>query len=460
MFLLLSGACKVSRDVAVPSASLPAAYRNATDTADTGTIADMSWKTFFTDPSLQKLIDQAISKNYDMQLAVKNLEVADQLYRQVKWNYVPDLRLQIAASSVRPSDNSLNGISLKTFLGTTHIEDFNASIGLSWEADIWSKIRNQKRRALAVYLQTEEAKKAIQTNIVINVARGYYNLAMLDAQLKVAKRNLALNDSTLLIMKLQFDAGQITSLAVEQAQAQQLVAAQLIPLLEQNIAVQENALSILTGNLPARTDRETPLESIVLPQQLPVGFPSAMVSRRPDVRSSELALMVANANVGISKANMYPALSITAAGGVNAFKADNWFTIPASLFGTVAGNIVQPLINRKQLKTQYKVSKIEREKTVLQFRQTVLYAVGEVSDALVKLEKLKTQYEMASQRAGTLRRATTNANMLFQSGMANYLEVITAQANALQSELDMAAIRRDQLITSADLYRSLGGGWK
>ena len=461
VLLVTLEACKVSKDVATPNPELPEAFRNtAAQPKDSVTIADLPWKSFFTDESLRKLIGQAIEKNYDMQLALKNIEAADLLNRQVKWNYVPDLRLAVGASTSRPSDNSLNGISLSQFLKTTHIEDYNASLGLSWEADIWGKIRNQQRSALSVYLQTAEARKAIQTNIVANVARGFYNLLMLDEQLSVARRNLSLNDSTLRMIQLQFSAGQVTSLAVQQATAQRLAAAQLVPQLEQSMVLQENALSVLAGTLPARTERSTTLGAIPVDKKLATGFPSEILSRRPDVRTSELSLTIANARVGIAKANMYPSLSITAAGGVNSFKASNWFNIPASLFGTVAGNLVQPLLNKKQLKTQFEVAKIEREKSVLQFRQTVLYAVGEVSDALVKLEKLETQHQIAEERVSTLKQATSNANLLFQSGMANYLEVITAQSNVLQSELDIATIRRDQLIAEVELYRSLGGGWK
>ena len=157
---------------------------------------------------------------------------------------------------------------------------------------------------------------------------------------------------------------------------------------------------------------------------------------------------------------MYPVLNITAAGGVNSLKASNWFNIPASLFGTVAGSILQPVFNRKKLKTQYEVSKIEREKVVLQFRQSVLNAVGEVSDALVIIEKLKARQGIAASRVHTLQQATGNANLLFKNGMANYLEVITAQSNVLQSELELASIKRQQLSAIAELYRSLGGGWK
>jgi outer membrane protein TolC len=178
------------------------------------------------------------------------------------------------------------------------------------------------------------------------------------------------------------------------------------------------------------------------------------------VKASEYELASANARVGITKASMYPALNITAAGGLNSFKSDNWFNMPASLFGMVAGSVTQPLLQRKQLRTQYEIAKVEREKAVIAFRQSVLNAVGEVSDALVKVEKLKQEQEFAADRVANLQKATTNADMLFKSGMANYLEVITAQSNVLQSELDLAALKRDQLNAVAQLYRSLGGGWR
>jgi multidrug efflux system outer membrane protein len=269
-----------------------------------------------------------------------------------------------------------------------------------------------------------------------------------------------LNDSTLQIIRLQYNAGQVTLLAVQQAQAQQLVAAQLVPQFEQNITIQENALRILTGELPDKIARDETLDDITLPENLSAGLPSAIVSRRPDVKSAELALNIANAKVGITKAKMYPSLNITANGGLNSFMASNWFNIPASLFGLVAGGVVKPLLAHKQLKTDYEVAQVEREKTVIQFRQSVLVAVGEVSDALVNIDKLKEQQIIATNRVQTLQHATNNANLLFKNGMANYLEIITAQSNVLQSELDLATIKRSEFSAVSDLYRALGGGWR
>jgi NodT family efflux transporter outer membrane factor (OMF) lipoprotein len=393
-------------------------------------------------------------------VALKNIQTAQLTLGQSRLGYWPDLSLNITANRNRPSDNSLNGITASQFLHSKTIDDFNANLGLSWEADIWGKIRNQQSRALAGYLQSEEARKALQTNIVAGVSEGYYNLLMLDAQLAIARKNLALNDSTLRIIRLQYDAGQVTALGIQQAEAQQLVAAELVPQLEQSILLQENALSILTGSLPDKIARNTTLEQAPVRDNLSAGVPVTLVRRRPDVRNTELALTIANANVGISKADLYPSLVITAQGGLNTFTASNWFNIPGSLFGLVAGGVIQPLFQRKQLKTQYEIAKVEREKSVIQFRQSVLVAVGEVSDALAKIDKLKAQQSVASRRVNTLQQAIANANLLFRTGMATYLEVITAQGNVLQSELELASVKKGQLSAEVELYRSLGGGWK
>ena len=457
--LLGLGACKVSKDTATPQPELPGSFRNAAAQGDTTSVASLPWKSFFADPALQALIDSAIARNYDMQIALKNIQSAQLVLGQSKLGYWPDVNLNVSSSINRPSDNSLNGAFVPSFVGKRYLEDYNANVGLSWELPIWGKISNQQSRARAEYLQTQEAMKALQTNIVAGVSEGYYNLLMLDAQLTIAKKNVALNDSTLQIIRLQFNAGDVTALGVQQAEAQRLVAAELVPQIEQSILLQENALSILTGRLPASIDRSTVLDQVPLRDTLSTGVPAQLVSRRPDVRSSELALTVANANVGITKASLYPSLVITAQGGLNSFKNSNWFNIPGSLFGVVGGAITQPLFQRKQLKTQYELAKVDREKSVIQFRQSVLVAVGEVSDALGKIEKLKEQRVVVADRVNTLQHAITNANSLFRNGLATYLEVITAQSNVLQSELELASIKKGQLSAEVELYRSLGGGW-
>lgn len=454
--LLIIGFTSFSQEAKI---DLPENFRNSI-AVDTTNSANIKWRSFFTETDLIQLIDVAIAKNNDLQIAEKNITIANLQYKQAKWGNVPQVNASVNATTNRLSENSLNGISTNLFLGKKHIEDFSAGLNLSWEADIWGKIKNQKKSALAAYMQTTEAKKALQTTIVAAVSNGFYDLLMLDAQLEIAKKTLVLNDSTLFVVNLQYDAGQVNLLAKQQTEAQRLIAAQLIPELEKNIQIQENALSVLTGTFPEAQKRESLLNNLFIKDNLSAGIPSQLLNKRPDVKSAELDLKIANANVGIAKASLYPSLNITALTGVNSFEFNNWFNIPASLFGSVTGGLTAPLLNSRKLKTRYEIAKVEREQSVLRFRQTVLVAVGEVSNALTKIDKLEKEYTIANDRVETLKKSITNANLLFKNGMVTYLEVIIAQSYLLQAELELASIKKERLIANVELYRALGGGWE
>ena len=458
LILLFLVSCKVTKPYEQPALNLPAQFDNV-NTADTTSIGDIGWRKFFTDTALQGLIDRGVRYNYNLLGAVKRTEIAQQRVSQAKYLNYPEINLQFNAQYNRPSNNSLSGISAKSFLGSSHIENYNMLASASWEADIWGKIRGQKAATLAEYLQTYEGSRAIQTTIVSNIAQGYYNLLMLDKQMEIARRNLVLTDSFLVATRLLKDAGLVNLLAVEQAESQKQSTALLIPQLEERIALQENALQLLTGQLPGRIGRNRSFE-VRMPEQLSVGLPLSLVSRRPDVRANEMALIAAGERIGIAKANFYPALNLTLGGGLETFKASNWFSLPNSLFGLAAGSIAQPIFRRKELKMQYEIAKLQREEIVIQFRQSVLQATHEVSNALVQIQKLKEQEIIAKAQSDTLRRAVVNAKLLFKSDLANYLEVIIAQGVALQAELNLATIQRRQLEAVIELYRALGGGWK
>jgi NodT family efflux transporter outer membrane factor (OMF) lipoprotein len=460
--VLLFVACRVGKEYQRPAVDLPAEFKAGSQQsfADTSSIADIEWKNFFTDTLLQNLVQKGLQYNHDLLIAVKRIDIAGQQVKQSKLLQLPEVNLQFTGQISRPSDNSLNGISIKSFLGKNYLENYNSSLTFNWEADIWGKIRGQREIVLKEYLRTQEAARAVQTQLVADIAQGYYNLLMLDKQLEVTKKNLVLSDSFLLATRLLKDAGLGNALAVQQAESQKQSTAVLIPLLEQQIALQENALQQLTGQLPGTIDRKHALDAIAANDNMSTGVPVAMVSRRPDVRATELDLMIANTQVGIAQANMYPTLNITAGGGLESFKSINWFNIPNSLFGLAAGTIAQPIFKRRQLKTEYEVAKLRREEAVIQFRQSVLQATVEVANALVQAGKLKEQQLIVASQVDTLRQAVANAKLLFRSDMANYLEVITAQGNALQAELDIALVRRQELGAMVELYRALGGGWK
>lgn len=452
--------CAIPKTVPLETGETQAVFRNDSASAQAESIATLPWKELLANKDLEALVDTALLKNNDLQIAIKDIEAADEFYKKSRQGYLPQVAASVISSNSLPSKNSLNGLTASEFLGAKNLDNYNLSLGISWEADIWGKVKNAKKAALAQYLQTQEARKGIQTMLISSISSGYYNLLMLDEQLLIARKNLALNDSTLTMMMLQFQSGQISSLATDQQEALKLAAAELIPKLEQQVNIQENALSILTGVAPGFISRSSTLPELKVSDRLAAGLPSKMISHRPDVRSRELELQVASARIGIATANMYPSLIISASGGVNSLRLSNWFNLPASIFGIVAGGLTQPILQKRELKTQYNLSVIQREQSVLRFRQSVLIAYQEVSDALIKIDKLEKRQVIASMKVSKLQKATANAGLLFANGKANYLEVITAQSNVLSGELELVSVKRDQLSAVVDLYRSLGGGWK
>ncbi len=454
--LLLVGlsACGVTHEYKKPEVTLPESYRGGLilpkGTQADSSVAMLPYSSFFADTTLCALIDSAVTNNIDLQVAIKNIDYAHQTLNASRLGFLPTLNLGLQSTQTHPSDNGVK----------TNLEDNSASVTSSWEVDIWGKIRSRNRSALASYLKTQEAGKAVRTRLVADVASGYYNLLMLDVQLEISKKNLALADTTVKMIGLQYDAGQVTSLAVQQQEALRQSIAGSLPAIEQKIAVQENALSTLCGRMPGAIGRDRALFTIKIADDLPAGIPVALLQNRPDVRAAEMAVRGAHADMGEAKAALYPSLTVTAASGVEAFKKSEWFTFPGSIFGLVQGAVLQPVFQRGQLKAKYQQSQIKREQAELEFRQALLKAVGEVSNALVALEKIASQERIATERVATLQGALSNAGLLFGSGMATYLEVIVAQTNALQAELALADIRRQHLAAKAELYRSLGGGWR
>lgn len=469
--ILLASGCKVGKDYVRPETNLPPAYRSGSSLTDSTGLADISWRDFFNDSALIDLIDSALVKNYDIQKALKNIEIANQYVRRSKAAFFPQVEADVGINQQRRSENFYSSPSSGWYgdrgpdenppdVLYNHQSQYYSILGTSWEIDIWGKLRRQKESAIAEYLQTDEARKAVQTSLIAAIADGYYNLLMLDAQMEVAQRNLRLNDSTLRIVKLQYAAGEVTALAIQQTESQMLIAASLIPSLEQEIAIQENTLMALTGQMPDGILRSSSLISLPTDELFSVGVPLHLMRNRPDVRSAELSLQAANAKVGVAQAMRYPSLTISANVGLNAMMPQNWFSIPGSLLGGFVGGITQPVFSGRRLKTQHEVAKLERDKAELDLHQTILDATTEVSNALIMVQKLAERYEISEQRVATSKLAVENANLLFRSGYASYLEVITAQSNALNSELDLTSIKQRQLNAKVELYRTLGGGWR
>lgn len=436
-------------------------FRNQDNAAETdSSIAKVSYRDFFKDEMLVELLDSALKKNNDLNVALKQIEFASEGYKQSKWLNVPLVNANLANVGInRPSDNSMNGMMASQFMGQKYTMDYTSSVQISWEADIWGKLKGQKQESLVDFLKTQEAARAIKTRLVAEVVQGYYNLLLLDRQLEITKHNLKFADSTLFILNKQVELGLSNILSVQQQEVARDQIAKRIPAIEAGIQVQENALSVLVGEVPGPVKRIMRLDQVQSPKNLALGVPANLLSYRPDLRSSELDVRRSLASIHVARASMYPNLNITAQGGLNAFKAHNWFNLPGSLFAAATGTIVQPILNGRQLKTRFEQSKIVKDQMELNFKQTMLKAVGEVSDALIQLDKLDEQLATSNAQVERSVKLVQNALLLYKFNEATYLEVIVAQTNRLQAELDQATVKSQKINAITSLYRALGGGW-
>lgn len=448
--------CVVGKKYSRAELNAPEKYRE--ELTVTGDTVLHSWKKYYKDPLLVDLIEKALVKNNEVLIAVKSMEQLDLSYKQAKLSLLPTLDFDAAGSRSYLSKNSLNGSLSAQFTSKDYMDDYSANLRMSWEVDIWGKAAMQKRDAKAAYFAQKENLSALKTRIIVQVAQSYYNLLGLDEQLKIAQKNIELSDNTLQMMKLQYNSGSISSLAVNQTEAQKKTAELLVPLAKANIAVQENALQILCGEYPNTITRSGNLNVDEFAFEMPAGIPASLLSRRPDVKASEYAVMSATAKTGLAKATMYPTLSLSPSIGINSFEFDNWFNFPGSVTKNIAANLAQPIFQKKALRTAYEVAVLEQEKAVVQFKQSFITAVGEVSDAMSQLKYADERIKLAEEKAVSLEKATADASLLYKSGMANYLEIIAAQNSALQNELDVVAIKLEKLNASINLYRALGGG--
>ena len=295
IFFMLVTACRTGKNYQRPAVLLPERFRADSSIQDTSSIADISWRDYFSDPILRHLIDTGLVLNFDLQYALRNISIAQSQVKQSNWLWVPQINGRVSSYVYRNSDNGPAGVNNGALSNNSY--DYLASLSMSWEIDIWGKISRQQESARANYLQTYEAAKAVQTSLVANIAQGYFNLLMLDQQLLQTKKTLDLNNDFVKLTRLLYDAGEVTYLGVQQAESQRDNTAQLIPQIEQSILIEENSLQLLTGSLPGTVHRISSLTDIHFGDRLETGLPVGLLNRRPDVRASELSLVQANAQV-------------------------------------------------------------------------------------------------------------------------------------------------------------------
>ncbi|HET8572813.1 MAG TPA: efflux transporter outer membrane subunit [Edaphocola sp.] len=460
LLLLPLSSCFVAKDYHRPAVSTAHLYRtdrlvdSAALVMDSSSMANVSWKNLFSDTLLKHYISTALDNNIDIRIALQSIDAAAAYAKQGKASYWPSVNAELDYSDSRYSKNSLSGQSTNG----KAISQYQVGAGLSWEADIWGKIRSQKRAYDDSYLQTIEAHKAVKTQLVADIASTYYQLMALDEQIRIARISIASRDSSLATTKALKQAGQVTAVAVKQTEAQ-LYAAQLILLdLQQQRRILENAFCLLLNEPPHGIQRNT-LSEQRISTELKVGVPADLLANRPDVRQAELALMQAFEMTNVAKSNFYPSLTITAAGGFQSVALKDWLNVN-SIFANIAGSLLQPIINHRQIRTAYEVARSQQQQALLRYEQALLTAGNEVSDALYNYQT-QSQYIILEQKQYEAYQIAVNySEQLLKNGLANYLEVLTARQNALSTQLSLVNARYEQLASIIELYRALGGGWK
>lgn len=427
-------------------------YRTDNLPVDSTNVALISWDELFTDPLLKDLIAEGLEENIDIRVALENINAAEAYFKQGKLAYFPTLSGNAQYTRQELSSNSQFGGQFSS------LDVYQVNAGLSWEADIWGKIRSNKRAFAASYLQTVEAHRAVKTQLIASIASGYFQLLTLDEQLRVTQSTIENRSNSLETTKALKEAGNVTEVGVKQTEAQ-LYTAQALKLdILKQIRLQENSLSILLGRQPGSIARGDLLEQ-TLSTPLKAGVPAQLLSNRPDVRAAEFGLINAFELTNVARSNFYPSLTLSATGGFQSLDFSKLFD-SSSLFATIVGGLTQPIFNGRKIRTQYEVAEAQQEQAKLNFRKALLNATREVSDALYSYEIATEKLEVKQNELNAYDLATGYSEELLDNGLANYLEVLTARENALNSSLNLINTRFDQLQSVVDLYTALGGGWQ
>ena len=439
------GACSVYKSYERPDMPVvDSLYRQAAATsADTTSIASLSWRELFTDPKLQALIETGLQNNNDLNIARLKVTEAEATLMTSRLAYLPSI-------SFEPSGT------LRSVDGNAMTKSYDIAASASWEVDIFGKLTNAKRGAKAALEQSEAYRQAVQTQLIATIANSYYSLLMLDAQLDISERTAANWGENVRAMKALKAAGDATELAVAQSEASKLSVDASIASLRQQIDQMENTLTALLGIAPQKIDRTTIGEQR-FPTELAAGVPLQLLQRRPDVRQSEAALAQAFYATNAARAAFYPSITLSgSAGWTNAAGAA--ITNPGQWLFTAVGSLVQPLFNRGKNIANLRIAKAQQEEALLSFRQSLLDAGTDVNNALIQWQTARQRQQIDQQQILSLESTVRSSELLMQYSSQNYLEVLTARQTLLQAELTAVSDRFDEIQGVINLYHALGGG--
>ena len=421
--------------------------------ADSLSSANVSWRNIFTDATLQGHINKALSHNLDVRVAMQNVASAQAYLKQSKAAFIPTLSVGANYTRSTNSINAMGGVGERTY---GNLWDLTGAV--SWEADIWGKLSAQRRASYASYLATVEAQKAVQSEVVATLATTYYQLLMLDEQKKVLEQTIDFRQKSLETTKSLKEAGSTTEVATKQIEALVYNAQAQLVTIGNSIWALENTICVLLGEEPHTIERTTLAEQ-QFPTEFKQGYAAKLLQNRPDVARAELSLRNAFEMTNVARAAFYPTLTLSARGGISSTELDTWISAK-SIFANFVAGLAQPILNRRQIRTQYEVQQIAQETALLNFKKAVLSAGKEVSDAMQNFSTQTEFIELKTKEMKAYQEATDYSKQLFDSGMVNYLEVITAEVNRLNAELSVANAQFTRMQYGITLYKALGGGWR
>lgn len=448
---LLVAGCQFAPKYVRPDPGAPEAWRTAPAPASTNTAADVAWWTFYRDPVLVQLIGLALTNNADVRIAAARLEEAAAGWRAQRSALLPTIEAQADGARSRAGD-------VPPVPGAIG-EQYNLFGLLSYELDVWGRVRNLTAAARAQVLATAEAKRTVEIGIVAAVASTYFDLRSLDEQLAIANRTLESRTATRELTLAKFDGGNgiVSELDVRQADTQVYSARAAVARLERGIAVAENALSFLLGRNPGSVPRGA--VAMPFPEEIPAGLPSTLLLRRPDILAAEQALIAENARIGAARAAYFPTISLTAALGLQSGELDNLFDASLSKSWTFAPRAAMPLFDAGRTGANVDAAKARRAAAVAGYEQAVQNAFREVEDALVSAAKLRDQLAAEEATAAAEAKRLELSTLRYEGGVAAFSEVLDAQRFLFNAELQVAQTRRDHQVALVQLYKALGGGW-
>ena len=457
----LSVGCAVGPNYKRPAAPVPNSFRAPTPLppGEAASIADLKWFEVFKDETLQELIRTALERNYDLRDAVARVGEARASLGIARSNQFPNFG---AGGSVEINRLSRDGA---TPLPSAFLQSQNRNFGsaalqlLSFEVDIWGRLRRATEAARANLLNAEENRKAVVTTLVSDVATAYLTLRELDYALEISSHTLQTRQESLELTRSRQTGGVATLLDLRQAEQLVDTAAQTIPGIEQQIEQTENQIKLLLGDNPGNVARGKSLSDQNLPPQVPAGLPSGLLERRPDIRAAEQNLIAANAEIGVARAAYFPQLSLSGFLGGQSTQLSSLFSGPHSAWN-LTPQLTQPIFTAGRIKSNVKLAEAERERALVQYEKTIQTAFADVSNSLIAHQRVRESREKQEELVAALQDRLRLAYVRYRGGVDTQLNALDADRDLFQAELALAQIRLDESLTVVQLYKTLGGGWQ